>query len=1092
MRIILFLFFITNFLFGQNNNEAFQVEFLVDDIDCNGQINITGSFDNWSGWGANPNNNYTIELTSGSYEYQVLCINTSNSNWFNDPWNNSIIYEPEQGSSCDFNPDDSFTNFGFIVNNNIVLNPNNCILGIDELYSVNFLVDDIECDGQINITGEFDDWSGWGAHPDNNYSINLQSGDYQFVYLCIDTSIPNFWNNVWNNSTVINSEVHSNCDFNPNDNFGNFGFTVSNSNILVEFCNSESVLSGCTNSYASNYNHLALLNDGSCSFENLLQTSCFSSPGREESVRIENNKIIIGNEAFHMKGVCWSPTPIGGGPGLDDGNPSYFSQFVDQDAPLMQAAGINIVRTYGVVDEYALDVLYNHGIFVISVIYFGYDEPIENTFDRLCELKHHPAIIGWEVGNEWNLTNLSSSIFTNFSEALSMVDYLTTQLKYNDSTRLISTTWGGWIPDENTFNTLNNVDIYGLNLYVGESFLSLFQHWNNSTSKPFYLSEYGIDAFHTIGDSVNEEYQSFIVESLTNEIFNNASINESGFSNCTGGMVFEWNDEWWKHNGGDWSIHDELSSWSTGGFLDEFVSEEWFGIVDIHRTPRLAYTTYSQMTPPSSLNEVTFDVSDIDCNGLINISGDFNNFSGWGVTFANNFSIELENGSYEYFIQCVNNINTFNSDPENSSFLIQPLINSNCDFIQNNNDAYYGFTIQNDDLLVEFCTNSVDSIFGCTDSIAINYNIDANFDNGTCNYCPQVCCAAMTASCLACAECMSYEDYCSLYPSTIGCPILGCTDSSSNNYNPLADIDNDSCNYDCDFPWDVVVTDQNHSIFIQGSITTENENSFSEGSSIGVFYTDNYGENQCAGYSLIENGTIQIAVMGDDSSSDEIDGLIYGQEFNFLVWDPSLCNEYIVNPIYTSGPEYYTSNGITFISDFISDNIFPVNQEINFPAGWSMFSTYMNPSNTSLDFIFSDFVENLVIIKDYEGNAYLPEFNFNGIGNINIGSGYQIKLNSSLTIMIDGEYLVPENNPISLNQGWNIIGYLRISPSPVDQVMNELVDNNALIIVKDYSGSAYLPEFNFNGIGDLTPSKGYQLKTNQESVLLYLSNNFSY
>ena len=157
-----------------------------------------------------------------------------------------------------------------------------------------------------------------------------------------------------------------------------------------------------------------------------------------------------------------------------------------------------------------------------------------------------------------------------------------------------------------------------------------------------------------------------------------------------------------------------------------------------------------------------------------------------------------------------------------------------------------------------------------------------------------------------------------------------------------------------------------------------------------------------------------------------------------------------------------------------------------------MFSTYINPSNTSLDFIFSDFVENLVIIKDYEGNAYLPEFNFNGIGNINIGSGYQIKLNSSLTIMINGEYLVPENNPISLNNGWNIIGYLRISPSPVDLVMSELVDNNTLIIVKDYSGSAYLPEFNFNGIGDLTPSRGYQLKTNQESVLLYLSNSFSY
>ena len=49
-----------------------------------------------------------------------------------------------------------------------------------------------------------------------------------------------------------------------------------------------------------------------------------------------------------------------------------------------------------------------------------------------------------------------------------------------------------------------------------------------------------------------------------------------------------------------------------------------------------------------------------------------------------------------------------------------------------------------------------------------------------------------------------------------------------------------------------------------------------------------------------------------------------------------------------------------------------------------------------------------------------------------------------------------------------------------------------LIIAKDYLGQAYLPEWNFNGIGDMNPGEGYQLKTINADVLQYLPNNQSY
>jgi hypothetical protein len=49
-----------------------------------------------------------------------------------------------------------------------------------------------------------------------------------------------------------------------------------------------------------------------------------------------------------------------------------------------------------------------------------------------------------------------------------------------------------------------------------------------------------------------------------------------------------------------------------------------------------------------------------------------------------------------------------------------------------------------------------------------------------------------------------------------------------------------------------------------------------------------------------------------------------------------------------------------------------------------------------------------------------------------------------------------------------------------------------LIIFKNNEGIVYLPEWNYNGIGDMIPTQGYQLKINEAAVLEYLPNGESY
>ena len=109
-----------------------------------------------------------------------------------------------------------------------------------------------------------------------------------------------------------------------------------------------------------------------------------------------------------------------------------------------------------------------------------------------------------------------------------------------------------------------------------------------------------------------------------------------------------------------------------------------------------------------------------------------------------------------------------------------------------------------------------------------------------------------------------------------------------------------------------------------------------------------------------------------------------------------------------------------------------------------------------------------------------------------MGQGYQIKTTESTGVTVTGDYAVPQDNPIDLTAGWNMVAYLRLDPAAADVVLADINATGNFTIAKDYLGAAYLPEWNFNGIGDLKPGLAYQLKVNNADVLQYLSNDNSY
>ena len=507
----------------------------------------------------------------------------------------------------------------------------------------------------------------------------------------------------------------------------------------------------------------------------------------------------------------------------------------------------------------------------------------------------------------------------------------------------------------------------------------------------------------------------------------------------------------------------------------------------------------------SDLSFVNFTV---DMNGVdqpsadydnVVVNGSWNGWNGWGVTLSDDNqdglwtgSLELAPGtSFEYVVAVTGPADAY------SGWGLQ--WGDGCQGSNVSVTVGSSGSVTETSLLAG-CSD----ISGCIDLNASNYDMDAteqqldqygniNCLYTSCNEIPEPGCIYTDGFGPFNAEFTSSD--CITYGGTpcegITSELNGCMDENATNYNINATIDNGTCEYACLPSWQVTVTDQNHSIFISGVSYDLDGNILSDGSLIGVFYYSNE-MYLCAGYTQVQDGIMQISVMGDDVATDEMDGLVNGSPLLFMVWDINLCEMYPANVLFSNGPEIYISNGITFITDIIMQPNGPTSQEINCLSGWTIFSTYMKTLDMQMTSILSSIENDVIIAKDYLGAAFLPEFSFNGIGELTVGWGYQLKMENERSLIIDGDYAFPENNIIELSAGWNLIGYLRTMSAPTDSVFSDLVDEGNLIIIKDYLGAAFLPEYDFNGIGNMQPGQGYQIKLVDSGILQYLANDLEY
>ncbi len=299
-------------------------------------------------------------------------------------------------------------------------------------------------------------------------------------------------------------------------------------------------------------------------------------------VELKDGVLRVDGAPFTIRGVGWNPVAIGGLHPRD----VDFAGHVVEDGDLMRAAGINTVRTYETItDRSVLDALYTRGIYVLNTAYAWGGGTAEAVRERVRAVADHPAILMWLVGNEWNYNGLYVGL--SHDDSLQRIKDVIAVVRQEDPLHPIATVYGE-LPNAETLAALSEVDAWGINSYRGISFGDLFDAWSARSSRPMFLAEYGADAWNALLPGEDQQAQADATVALAGEIAGHAAATNLG--PCLGGALFEWADEWWKDGSGDPRQQDVGGIAPGGGpHPDRTFNEEWWGLVQIDRTPRLAY-----------------------------------------------------------------------------------------------------------------------------------------------------------------------------------------------------------------------------------------------------------------------------------------------------------------------------------------------------------------------------------------------------------------------------------------------------------------------------------------------------------------------
>lgn len=189
------------------------------------------------------------------------------------------------------------------------------------------------------------------------------------------------------------------------------------------------------------------------------------------------------------------------------------------------------------------------------------------------------------------------------------------------------------------------------------------------------------------------------------------------------------------------------------------------------------------------------------------------------------------------------------------------------------------------------------------------------------------------------------------------CAAFGCNDINAINFESLSLIDDGSCVYP-QIDTQLVVLNNGWSIFSTYISPLSNEMS--------LIFSDIYD------HTVIVKNNLGAAYLPD--------------------WDLDISLEI--------GEGYFAKMNSTDTLKITGTQLLPELNPIDLVEGWNLLG-YLREEPADVLLVFQNIYEHVIILKDGLGNVYYPQWNYNNIGEMSAGEGYQIKMNTATQL----EYL---------------------------------------------------------------------------------------
>jgi hypothetical protein len=294
-------------------------------------------------------------------------------------------------------------------------------------------------------------------------------------------------------------------------------------------------------------------------------------------------------------------------------------------------------------------------------------------------------------------------------------------------------------------------------------------------------------------------------------------------------------------------------------------------------------------------------------------------------------------------------------------------------------------------------------------------------------------------------------------------------------------------------PWPVTPTSITHTIILQNTLNSDIDGTtLQAGDFIGFFYTHN-GQEYCAGYDEWTGNTdLTVTVYGNEANAPDKNGFEEEETFAVKVWQNANQSETEVQATYLPVGSLF---GLVDATDQFGEDAFSAIGEINTGSclnidlhpGTQLISSYIVPNSMAMTDILAPILDDIIEIKNDQGDAIIPQFNIYGFSDWEVTEGYKIKMLNDANLEICGSPVNPLTTAIPLNTGVQWIAYLRDNPSaPIDQMASA---NPCVLWMKNDDGEAYLPALNPPGnMIEMVPTEGYKLKATCEGFIEFTQN----